>query len=159
MSRWGCETMFRPSPEQCALLKLKVPRAMSASQIISHLEDAGKIERERNAGESEILAEEVHHSALAKNRWQQAYEKAKSTTKPWNAFEIHKRPTELCRRFDYDSASDSWQESISLVKMEAFSFARGAMRECYRMKKMSQVNAHLFYTMDWKDCNNYVAKR
>ena len=22
-----------------------------------------------------------------------------------------------------------------------------------------QVNAHFFYSMDWKDCNNYVAKR
>ena len=62
-------------------------------------------------------------------------------------------------RWDYDACKDSWEASETLVKMEDVSFARGAMRECYRMKKMSQVNAHFFYSMDWKDCNNYVAKR
>eukprot|EP00310_Coccolithus_braarudii_P008883 CAMPEP_0183376724 /NCGR_PEP_ID=MMETSP0164_2-20130417/121108_1 /TAXON_ID=221442 /ORGANISM="Coccolithus pelagicus ssp braarudi, Strain PLY182g" /LENGTH=163 /DNA_ID=CAMNT_0025554083 /DNA_START=1 /DNA_END=489 /DNA_ORIENTATION=- len=33
------------------------------------------------------------------------------------------------------------------------------MRECYRMKKMSQVNANFFFNMNWEHCNNYVAKR
>ena len=33
------------------------------------------------------------------------------------------------------------------------------MRECYRMKKMSQVNAQFFFHARWDQCNNYVAKR
>lgn len=84
-----------------------------------------------------------------------------------------------------DLSQDVWERSETLIKMERTSFAHGAMRECFRMKKMSQaspegegrgeglgeaemsegrwlyaqVNAHFFYAMDWKDCNNYVAKR
>ena len=77
------------------------------------------------------------------NRWQRALkpalQKSKSGVHPWHEFEIHKRPTELVTRWDYDAAKDSWETSETLVKMEDVSFARGAMRECYRMKKMSQV--------------------
>ena len=74
-------------------------------------------------------------------------------------YEVHKRPTELCVRWDYNAETDGWESSETLIKMEDVSFAHGAMRECYRMKKMSQVNAHFFYKMKWEDCNNYVAKR
>lgn len=53
----------------------------------------------------------------------------------------------------------AWESTETLVKMEDISFARGAMRECFRMKKMSQQNASFFYKMRWEECNNYVAKR
>ena len=33
------------------------------------------------------------------------------------------------------------------------------MRECYRMKKMSQVDPFRFFKQDWEKCENYVAKR
>ena len=43
--------------------------------------------------------------------------------------------------------------------MERTPFAHGAMRECFRMKKMSQVSSSFFFTMNWEHCDNYVAKR
>jgi len=48
---------------------------------------------------------------------------------------------------------------LFVVQMEREPFAHGAMRECFRMKKMSQVNPDLFFNMNWDHCNNYVAKR
>jgi hypothetical protein len=33
------------------------------------------------------------------------------------------------------------------------------MRECFRMKKMSQQQSSAFFRMDWGMCGNYVAKR
>ncbi|KAL3904369.1 MAG: hypothetical protein SGPRY_011309, partial [Prymnesium sp.] len=118
----------------------------------------------------------VLRSRSGKNAWQRmllpALKKRKAEINPWTKYEVHKQATELCQR-------------ETLIKMERTSFAHGAMRECFRMKKMSQaspegegrgeglsevemsegrwlyaqVNAHFFYAMDWKDCNNYVAKR
>ena len=190
---------------------------MTAGELVAALEQAGAVTRGCIAAESATrLPLEAVVAPNKLNRWQRALkpalQKSKSGVHPWHEFEIHKRPTELVTRWDYDAAKDSWESSETLVKMEDVSFARGAMRECYRMKKMSQVgatppialvitrrhtapslphrcslrprsissshlyarhhpagtlrhppllqvNAHFFYTMDWKDCNNYVAKR
>ena len=108
-----------------------------------------------------IKSFEMPAAVQKQTRWQKALRKAlaHSVGDPWAQFELHKRPTELCVRWDYDAESNSWQRSETLVKMEDVSFAHGAMRECFRMKKMSQVNAHFFYNMNWEHCNNYVAKR
>ena len=62
-------------------------------------------------------------------------------------------------RWDYVASKNEWKRSETLIKLGTEPFARGAMRECFRMKKMSQVNAHFFFNMRWEDCNNYVAKR
>ena len=43
--------------------------------------------------------------------------------------------------------------------MQAGAFDKGAMRECFRMKKMSQQQSSAFFRMDWGMCGNYVAKR
>lgn len=110
-----------------------------------------------------VAIKEGSAPARARALWQRALKPAlqrvKAHDNAWAAFEIHKRPTELCRRWDYDAARDVWECSETLIKMEGEPFAKGAMRECYRMKKMSQVNAHFFFHMAWEDCNNYVAKR
>ena len=68
----------------------------------------------------------------------------------WSKYEIHHRPTELAIRWDYTIRDDTtgkgvWESSETLIKMEGTSFAKGAMRACYRMKKMSQVSAAFFY--------------
>ena len=42
------------------------------------------------------------------------------------------------------------------MKIDRKSFAHGAMRECFRMKKLSNFS----HSNDWgRDSNNYVAKR
>jgi len=78
---------------------------------------------------------------------------------PWHSMDVHSLATELAKRWDYNSSTRKWELSEVMVKVEREPFAEGAMRECYRMKKMSQVSPSFFYRMDWAACNNYVAKR
>lgn len=59
---------------------------------------------------------------------------------PWDAHKLWERPTELCIRHDYDPRRRVWTASDTLAKMEDVPFGKGAMRECFRLKKMSQFN-------------------
>lgn len=62
-----------------------------------------------------------------------------------------------------DNASISgahWIVDEAIVKIEKQPFASGAMRNCYRMKKIPQ-NPHAgkgTHALNWKKANNYVAK-
>jgi hypothetical protein len=58
---------------------------------------------------------------------------------PWSDMAVHDLRTEIVTRWDFDASTRAWTSSETLVKMERTPFARGAMRECFRMKKMSQV--------------------
>lgn len=58
---------------------------------------------------------------------------------PWSDMDVHGIRTEIVTRWDYDASTRVWKSSETLVKMERTPFAHGAMRECFRMKKMSQV--------------------
>lgn len=78
---------------------------------------------------------------------------------PWEVHRLWERPTELCVRHDYDPHTRTWHSMETLVKMEDQPFAHGAMRECFRLKKMSQFSPAFFFRMDWRHCANYVAKR
>lgn len=143
---------------------------MRAEEILHELIRSGVVSQIKEEDEapppgvaSANLSADVPSTNRARALWQRALKPAlqrfHSHDNAWARFEIHKRPTELCRRWDYDAGRDAWECSETLIKMEGDSFAKGAMRECYRMKKMSQVNAHFFFHMAWEDCNNYVAKR
>jgi len=51
--------------------------------------------------------------------------------------------------------ANDWTTEEVIVRMEKTSFAAGAMRECFRLKKLSNFS----HSQDWKkDSNNYVAK-
>ena len=145
-----------------ATLSLSVQRSStSRSEASSILEPSSPEMIAAPIVGQQIKSFEMPAAVPKETRWQKALRKAlaHSVGDPWAQFELHKRPTELCVRWDYDADANSWQRSETLVKMEDVSFAHGAMRECFRMKKMSQVNAHFFYNMNWEHCNNYVAKR
>jgi hypothetical protein len=58
---------------------------------------------------------------------------------PWSDMAVHDIRTEIVKRWDYDASTRTWTSSETLIKMERTPFAHGAMRECFRMKKMSQV--------------------
>jgi elongation factor 2 kinase len=47
---------------------------------------------------------------------------------------------------------------ISLIKMEAVPFDRGAQRQIYRLKKISQAPTVNWRKIDWAHAPNYVAK-
>ena len=61
------------------------------------------------------------------NGWQYALKllRAKKLSDPqwglqrqWSEHHIEERPTERCVRWDYNAEKDSWEESVTLVKME-----------------------------------------
>lgn len=159
---WDQETLLVPSAELCAQMQVEQPAPMTVGALMTKLADHGLLRRHAIATDAppksaplpSRISTDVdawlgpraprrEPSTFVLNRWQRALqpalEKVRSREHPWHEYEIHKRPTELCVRYDYDATSGQWETSETLIKMEDVSFARGAMRECFRMKKMSQV--------------------
>ncbi|CAG0893568.1 unnamed protein product [Darwinula stevensoni] len=89
-------------------------------------------------------------------QWFQAAAKARALGDPWEKFQWKDYPTENAKRYRYNALKKEWIEDMCVVKMEPEPFNHGAMRECFRMKKLS----NFLHSDDWhKDSNNYVAKR
>ena len=94
-------------------------------------------------------------AANPKQKWQLAFGKAVSffedtENDPWAAHDLPALHTELAVRHDYNATTRCWTNSETLVKIQGTPFAEGAMRECFRMKKMSQQpGSKLFYKQDW----------
>ncbi|XP_060076123.1 eukaryotic elongation factor 2 kinase-like [Ylistrum balloti] len=93
-------------------------------------------------------------SARARFNWALAIKKAKLLNDPWKAFHIEDIDSEICIRHRYNPHKKTWLTDEVKVKMESKSFNRGAMRKCYRLKKLSQFLKH----QDWSHAGNYVAK-
>lgn len=87
------------------------------------------------------------------NRWQQAAKKALRMEDPFGKFHLEKCEAERVLRSRYNPLKDEWVKDEILIKMAKEPFGRGAMRECFRLKRMrpTQIN-HTVST-------NYVAKR
>jgi elongation factor 2 kinase len=79
---------------------------------------------------------------------------------PWADKGIEKLPAEKVTRYTYIPATGEWHTDISLIKMEPLPFDRGAQRQCYRMKKISQApTAHWKKDpLHWQKAPNYVVK-
>lgn len=79
---------------------------------------------------------------------------------PWEQHGLEKLPAELVTRHVYLPAKGKWQKDVSLVKMESIPFDRGAQRQVYRMKKISQAPTSNWKKdpLDWKKAPNYVVK-
>lgn len=90
-----------------------------------------------------------------KDAWKHALEKAKHLPDPWAEFHLEEIETETATRYRYNAISGKWVEDEVLMKMAKQPFGRGAMRECYRTKKLSNFTRH----QQWKSASNYVAKR
>lgn len=154
-SEWRLSTATAPqklllSVELCALCNLgQAHPPIAAADLVNLLLEAGHAKPEADG-------------CRARARWQASLKPAIALGRqddPWIEHQVHKCATELAVRYDYDPSSDQWLRSTTFVKMEKSPFANGAMRECYRMKKMSQVSSSFFFRMDWVHCHNYVAKR
>ncbi|KAK6058434.1 MHCK/EF2 kinase domain protein [Cooperia oncophora] len=115
--------------------------------------DDGVLENEFNKMEDSSKRD---HVALLMDRWRRAARKARKITQdPWSHFFICDVPIMRAKRYRYSSIRKTWTEDIVEVRLNPEPFARGAMRECYRLKKLP-TNSHL---SDWKYAHNYVAKR
>ncbi|XP_047143201.1 eukaryotic elongation factor 2 kinase isoform X1 [Hydra vulgaris] len=87
--------------------------------------------------------------------WIDAIKKAKKVKDPWAEFNIAELyPTERVQRYRYQASKKKWIQDIIFVKMETEPFAKGAMRKCFRMKKLPTT----VHTNDWAYANNIVAK-
>ncbi|XP_039216485.1 eukaryotic elongation factor 2 kinase isoform X3 [Crotalus tigris] len=87
--------------------------------------------------------------------WKHAIEKAKHMPDPWAEFHLENIKMENATRYRYNAVTGEWIEDEVLIKMAAQPFGRGAMRECFRTKKLS----NFLHMQNWKGAFNYVAKR
>uniref|UniRef100_A0A8B9DTU0 Eukaryotic elongation factor 2 kinase n=1 Tax=Anser cygnoides TaxID=8845 RepID=A0A8B9DTU0_ANSCY len=90
-----------------------------------------------------------------KETWKHAIEKAKHMPDPWAEFHLEDIETEHATRYRYNAVTGNWVEDEVLIKMASQPFGRGAMRECFRTKKLS----NFLHTQNWKGAYNYVAKQ
>ncbi|KAK7083840.1 Eukaryotic elongation factor 2 kinase [Halocaridina rubra] len=93
-------------------------------------------------------------SVLIRMRWKNAVMKARNMGDPWEKFNLGSYKTEKAKRHRYNALRKCWVADEVMVKMEKQPFNHGAMRECYRLKKLSN-----FSKDDWQHAHNYVAKR
>nr|CAB3240932.1 eukaryotic elongation factor 2 kinase [Phallusia mammillata] len=69
--------------------------------------------------------------------------------------EINSKPTEHARRYRYSPRKAVWTEDTIQIKVEEEPFNKGAMRECFRAKKLSNFS----HSQDWSTATTCVAKR
>lgn len=89
-----------------------------------------------------------------RERWRSAMHKIKLIKDPWAKFHIEKYRVENVVRHRYDPVKKIWKKDSCVVKMEDKQFANGAMRACFRLKKLSNFSNDKC----WKTASNYVAK-
>ncbi|XP_070580625.1 LOW QUALITY PROTEIN: eukaryotic elongation factor 2 kinase-like [Ptychodera flava] len=89
-------------------------------------------------------------------KWKNAFFKIRggSYEDPWAKYNLDALETETAIRHRYNAVKKSWVCDDVLIKIEPESFAAGAMRQCYRMKKLSNFAR----SDNWKHASNYVAK-
>ncbi|XP_073684465.1 eukaryotic elongation factor 2 kinase isoform X5 [Garra rufa] len=87
--------------------------------------------------------------------WKHAIEKAKAMPDPWAEFHLEEIETERCTRYRYNAVTGEWAKDDIFIKVSSQPFGKGAMRECFRSKKLSNFS----HSSNWKSASNYVAKR
>ena len=108
----GVSVDLLPSAALCSLLELhpgKQHQPMAGRDLLALLLDAGHLQ----------LAAARRD---ARAHWQSALKPAlalgAAVTDPWLEHNVHKQPTELALRWDYDPATGAWVSSETLIKME-----------------------------------------
>uniref|UniRef100_A0AAR2J4F6 Alpha-type protein kinase domain-containing protein n=1 Tax=Pygocentrus nattereri TaxID=42514 RepID=A0AAR2J4F6_PYGNA len=85
--------------------------------------------------------------------WKHAIEKARAMPDPWAEFHLEDVETEPCIRYRFVAV---YCFSLKIKKKILLQpFGKGAMRECYRAKKLSNFS----HSSNWKSASNYVAKQ
>ncbi|KAK4022368.1 hypothetical protein OUZ56_007838 [Daphnia magna] len=106
--------------------------------------------------EASLSSPAASNKQTVQNNWRHALMKARSHTDTWEKFHLDHYPTENANRHRYNALQKEWVVDQVSVKVQTESFAHGAMRECYRIKKLSNFS----HNQDWRrDSNNAVIKR
>uniref|UniRef100_A0A8C6UKZ8 Eukaryotic elongation factor 2 kinase n=1 Tax=Neogobius melanostomus TaxID=47308 RepID=A0A8C6UKZ8_9GOBI len=93
------------------------------------------------------------HSSV--DHWKHAIQKARARPDPWAEFHLEEKETEPCVRYRYNAVKGEWAHDEIHIKMASQPFGKGAMRECFRAKKLSNFS----HSSNWKSASNYVVKR
>lgn len=93
-------------------------------------------------------------SSSPRLNWIHALKLIKSLKDPWERFHIVDLESEFAVRHRYHALRKQWITDRVEVKMEREPFDRGAMRCCYRIKKLPTFGKN----RDWRHAHNYVAK-
>ncbi len=80
----------------------------------------------------------------------------------WAKYNIQSIPAERIVRYEYDVDTRQFVTEETIVKIEKEPFTHGAMRHCFRMKKLAtppkSASNHRFHSYGWSRSLNYVAK-
>ncbi|XP_053495922.1 eukaryotic elongation factor 2 kinase isoform X1 [Ictalurus furcatus] len=112
----------------------------------------------KNKNETDPEVHSVRFGSLTEKgraAWKHAIEKARAMPDPWAEFHLEDVETESCVRYRYNAITGEWVQDQVFIKMSAQPFGKGAMRECFRTKKLSNFS----HSFNWKSASNYVAKR
>ncbi|XP_026877458.2 eukaryotic elongation factor 2 kinase isoform X3 [Electrophorus electricus] len=112
----------------------------------------------KNKNEKEQEVRSVRFGSLTEKgraTWKHAIEKARAMPDPWAEFHLEDVRTEPCIRYRYNAITGEWSQDQVFIKMSSQPFGKGAMRECFRAKKLSNFS----HSSNWKSASNYVAKR
>ncbi|XP_030256288.1 eukaryotic elongation factor 2 kinase isoform X5 [Sparus aurata] len=144
-----CPILDDSAKEICHYLKnLVYTRQLSNSLPKSNFVFKNETETEAEPRSYKVLSES------ARDAWKHAIEKAKAMPDPWAQFHLEEIKTEPCIRYRYNAITGEWAQDQVHIKMAAQPFGRGAMRECFRTKKLSNFS----HSSNWKSASNYVAK-
>ncbi|KAL2078200.1 hypothetical protein ACEWY4_025885 [Coilia grayii] len=141
-----------PTKEICDYLKNLVHN----KQLSNSLPKNAFAYRSQKETKSEVRA--VRFGSLTEKgraTWKNAIEKARAMPDPWAEFHLEDVQTEPCIRYRYNAVTAEWAQDTVFIKMSGQPFGRGAMRECYRTKKLSNFS----HSSNWKSASNYVTKR
>ncbi|XP_070707912.1 eukaryotic elongation factor 2 kinase isoform X4 [Pempheris klunzingeri] len=144
-----CPILDDSAKEICHYLKnLVYSRQLSNSLPKSNFAFKNETETETEPRSYKVLSES------ARETWKHAIEKAKAMPDPWAQFHLEEIKTEPCIRYRYNAITGEWAQDQVHIKMAAQPFGKGAMRECFRTKKLSNFS----HSSKWKSASNYVAK-
>uniref|UniRef100_A0A915C9A2 Alpha-type protein kinase domain-containing protein n=1 Tax=Parascaris univalens TaxID=6257 RepID=A0A915C9A2_PARUN len=106
---------------------------------------------------SEHSSSDIVRSKELISKWRDAAKRcySESLPDPWEQFRLTELATRNCIRHRYSPIRKQWCKDCVQVKMQREPFARGAMRECYRLKKLSAFRRN----DQWEQAQNYVAKK
>ncbi|XP_005092965.1 eukaryotic elongation factor 2 kinase [Aplysia californica] len=112
--------------------------------------------RDTASAKSAPVANNKPHFKL-KPKFERIMKKLRKGVDQWEQYHLDDLETELCFRHRYNAHKKEWTKDTVLVKMEKKPFTRGAMRQCYRVKKRHSDVCNSSHGLD-VNARNYVAK-
>jgi len=105
----------------------------------------------------EVYNKEAGRPRKLKPPFERIMKKLRSRRDSWEQYHLDDLETELCYRHRYNPHRAEWTKDQVLIKMEKKPFTRGAMRQCYRVKKRHSTKCNSSHGLDVM-ATNYVAK-